>query len=133
MELQIQENFVAPGLDLPDNLGTLGIVQLHADFHKGFFTGKPSRKARVSSRLPKSQATITSLPMVCTSYDFFQAFYVVLLHHLGQLPDDGLADKGIGQIAAPTSTAVAPASISSITSRAQVTPPMPTMGMDTAS
>ena len=35
--------------------------------------------------------------------------------------------------AAPTPTAVAPASISSSTSSAQLTPPMPTMGMETAS
>ena len=46
VELQIQKNFVAPSLDLPDNLGTFGIVQLHADFHKGFFTGKPVQEGQ---------------------------------------------------------------------------------------
>ena len=35
MELQVQENFVASGLDLPDNLRTFCIEKLHADFHKG--------------------------------------------------------------------------------------------------
>ena len=40
---------------------------------------------------------------------------------------------GSTRFAAPTPMAVAPASISSITSSAVVTPPMPTMGMDTAS
>ena len=40
---------------------------------------------------------------------------------------------GSTRFAAPTPTAVAPASISSRTSCALVTPPMPTMGMRTAS
>ncbi len=35
VELQIQKNFVAPGFDRPNNRGTLGEVELHADFHKG--------------------------------------------------------------------------------------------------
>ncbi len=41
--------------------------------------------------------------------------------------------KGLTRLAAPTSTAAAPASISSITSSAELTPPMPMMGMLTAS
>ena len=41
--------------------------------------------------------------------------------------------KGSTRLAAPTSTAVAPASISSMTSSALITPPRPTMGMRTAS
>ena len=40
---------------------------------------------------------------------------------------------GSTRFAAPTPMAVAPASISSMTSSAVVTPPMPTMGMETAS
>ena len=44
-----------------------------------------------------------------------------------------LQAKGSVRLAAPTPTAVAPASISSMTFSAVVTPPMPTMGMDTAS
>ena len=41
--------------------------------------------------------------------------------------------KGSTRLAAPTSTAVAPASISSMTSSALITPPRPTIGMRTAS
>ena len=41
--------------------------------------------------------------------------------------------KGLTRFAAPTSTAEAPASIISITSSAEDTPPMPMMGMPTAS
>ena len=41
--------------------------------------------------------------------------------------------QGSTRLAAPTPTAVAPASISSSTSSAVLTPPMPTMGMSTAS
>ena len=36
MELQIQENPVAPGLDLPDHLWPLGVEELHADLQKRF-------------------------------------------------------------------------------------------------
>ena len=43
------------------------------------------------------------------------------------------AAKGSVKFAAPTSTADAPASISSMTSSAELTPPMPMMGMLTAS
>ena len=35
VELQVQENFVPPGLDLPDDGGALGVVELHADLHEG--------------------------------------------------------------------------------------------------
>ena len=35
VELQVQENLVAPGLDLPDDGRTLGVEQLHADLHEG--------------------------------------------------------------------------------------------------
>ena len=41
--------------------------------------------------------------------------------------------KGLVRLAAPICTAVAPASIISTTSAAEQTPPMPTMGMETAS
>ena len=37
VELQVQENLVAPGLDLPDDGGALGVVELHTDLHKGLF------------------------------------------------------------------------------------------------
>ena len=40
VELQIQENLMASGLQLPDNAGALGIVQLHADFHEGLAPGE---------------------------------------------------------------------------------------------
>ena len=40
MELQIQENLVAPGLDVPDDLGAFGIEQLHANLHKGLLPGR---------------------------------------------------------------------------------------------
>ena len=40
VELQIQKDPVASGLDLPDNGGPLGIVQLHADLHKGLLPGE---------------------------------------------------------------------------------------------
>ena len=39
VELQVQEDLVAPGLDVPDHLGALGIEQLHADLHKGLLPG----------------------------------------------------------------------------------------------
>ena len=35
VELQVQENLVSPGFDFPDDGGPFGVVQLHADFHKG--------------------------------------------------------------------------------------------------
>ena len=37
MQLQIQEDLVAPGPDLPDDGGAFGVEQLHADLHKGLF------------------------------------------------------------------------------------------------
>ena len=43
-----------------------------------------------------------------------------------------LQAKGSTRFAAPTSTAVAPASIISITFSAELTPPMPITGMSTA-
>ena len=40
VELQIQEDLVAPGLDLPDDGRALGVVELHADLHKGLLLGE---------------------------------------------------------------------------------------------
>ena len=40
MQLQIQEDLVAPGPDLPDDGGAFGVKQLHADLHKGLFLGE---------------------------------------------------------------------------------------------
>ena len=40
VELQIQENLVAPGLNLPDNGGAFGVVQLHTNFYKGLLPFK---------------------------------------------------------------------------------------------
>ena len=40
MQLQIQEDLVAPCPNLPDNGGPFGVKQLHADFHKGLFLGE---------------------------------------------------------------------------------------------
>lgn len=36
MELQVQENPMSPGLDLPHDGRAFGVEQLHADFQKGF-------------------------------------------------------------------------------------------------
>ena len=35
VKLQVEEDLVATGLDLTDDGGTLGVVQLHADLHEG--------------------------------------------------------------------------------------------------
>ena len=40
MQLQIQEDLVAPGPDLPHDGGAFGVKQLHADLHKGLFLGE---------------------------------------------------------------------------------------------
>ena len=37
VQLQIQEDLVAPGLDLPDDGRAFGVEQLHADLHEGLF------------------------------------------------------------------------------------------------
>ena len=39
VELQIQEDLVAPGLDVPDHLGAFSVEELHADLHKGLLPG----------------------------------------------------------------------------------------------
>ena len=44
VELQIQEDLVAPGLDLPDDAGAFGVVQLHADLDKGLPAGELVQK-----------------------------------------------------------------------------------------
>ena len=36
MELQIEEDFVSPALDLAHDRGSLGVEELHADFQKRF-------------------------------------------------------------------------------------------------
>ena len=44
VELQIQEDLVAAGLDLPDDGGALRVVELHADLHKGLLLGELVQK-----------------------------------------------------------------------------------------
>ena len=44
VELQIQKDLVATGLDLADDLRPFGIVQLHADLHKGLAPGELIQK-----------------------------------------------------------------------------------------
>ena len=44
VELQIQKNLMPPGLDLPDDFRAFGIVQLHADLHKGLSAGELVQK-----------------------------------------------------------------------------------------
>ena len=48
VKLQIEENFMAPGLDFPHDAGAFGIVQLHADFHKGLAPGELVQKCKGS-------------------------------------------------------------------------------------
>ena len=40
MQLQIQEDLVASGPDLPHDGGAFSVKQLHADLHKGLFLGE---------------------------------------------------------------------------------------------
>ena len=46
VELQVQKNLVSPGLDLPDDGGSPGVVQLHADLHEGLFLLEPVQKGQ---------------------------------------------------------------------------------------
>ena len=46
MQLQIQEDLVAPCPNLPDNGGAFGVKQLHADLHKGLFLGEAVQKCQ---------------------------------------------------------------------------------------
>ena len=46
VELQIQEDPMAPLLDLPDNGRALGVEELHADLHKGLFPFKAVQKSQ---------------------------------------------------------------------------------------
>ena len=46
MQLQIQEDLVAPGPDLPDDGGAFGVEQFHADLHKGLFLCEAVQKCQ---------------------------------------------------------------------------------------
>ena len=48
MELEVEEDSMAPRLDLADNGGPLGVEKLHADLHKGFsiLCGKQVQKSQ---------------------------------------------------------------------------------------
>ena len=46
MQLQIQEDLVAPGPDLPHDGGAFGVKQLHADLHKGLFLCEAVQKCQ---------------------------------------------------------------------------------------
>ena len=46
VELQVQENLMPPVLDLPDDGGPLGVVELHADLHKGLLPGELVQKGQ---------------------------------------------------------------------------------------
>ena len=52
MELQVQKNLVSPGLDLPDNSGSLGVVQLHADLYEGLLLPLPEPVQEGQGLLP---------------------------------------------------------------------------------
>ena len=46
VQLQIQKDPVAPGLEAPHDLRSLGIEELHADLHKGLFSRKAVQKSQ---------------------------------------------------------------------------------------
>ena len=46
MQLEIQEDLVAPCPDLPDDGGAFGVEQLHADLHKWLFLCEAVQKCQ---------------------------------------------------------------------------------------
>ena len=44
MQLEIEEDLVAAGLDLAHDRGAFGVEKLHADLHKGLFAGEVIEK-----------------------------------------------------------------------------------------
>ena len=119
VELQVQEDLVAPGLDLPDDFRPLGVVQLHADLHERLSAGELIQESKGLLRTGK----IAGYDHVFTHYcappiiSFkFSILYSFMAR--GRSSMMFLQAQGSTRLAAPTSTAVAPASIISITSSA---------------
>lgn len=77
VKFKIKENLVSTPFKLANDIRAFGIKEFHTDFNKGFLSVNEERKSSTSVFSAKSQAMITSLPIMCSSDDIFKFIYSV--------------------------------------------------------